>query len=262
LTCFGKSATLVGTSGDDVIVGTPHRDVIVALAGNDVVRASADDVVCGGAGNDRLSGRLVNGGPGADQLINGVHFGESTLLGGSGPDTLTAQGYNDFLAGGRGADVLTLAGWGDTSLGIGVDGDQVRIRGAGYIVLLAPDTRRPVEVDLEAGTVRWVGAATGDVITQVPDSRRGRSVPGHSSAPTFVVYGTDGDDRISGRNDTDDMLIGLAGNDVLSGRGGGDILDGGRGDDVLDGGYGRDLADGGMGTDICTNAGQVERCSP
>ena len=98
-----------------------------------------------------------------------------------------------------------------------------------------------------------MGAATGDVITQV--SRPG--VP-----PAFVVYGTDGNDRISGRDDNEfEQLYGRAGNDVLSGRGGDDVLDGGPGDDVLDGGYGRDLAIGGRGSDTCTNA-EVEGCSP
>ena len=175
------------------------------------------------------------------------------MLGGPGPDTLTSHGANDSVAGGPGADVLTLAGSGDTSLGLDGDGDQVRIRGAGYIVL-SGQRGGPLEVDLEAGTVRRVGAATGDIITNIGDTRKW---------PVFVVYGTSSDDRISGRDDSGygDQLWGSTGNDVLSGRGGDDILDGGPGDDVLDGGYGRDSAIGGRGTDICWNA-QVESCSP
>jgi Ca2+-binding RTX toxin-like protein len=109
-------------------------------------------------------------------------------------------------------------------------------------------------VDLAAGTVRRAGAVAGDVITNVGKPRKW---------PYIVVYGTNGDDRISGRYDNElEQLYGLAGNDVLSGRGGDDILVGGRGDDVLDGGYGRDSANGGKGTDTCTNAGGVESCSP
>ena len=35
--CFGKRATIVGTSGPDRIIGTDGPDVIVGLAGGDVI---------------------------------------------------------------------------------------------------------------------------------------------------------------------------------------------------------------------------------
>ena len=301
--CLGHRATLVGTNGDDVIVGTPHQDVIVARAGNDVVRSrSGMDIVCGGPGNDRLFGgnnrdrlagdegadtivdrgagfrdlllggpgddllmsarggyadsRTLRGGPGADRLIDVGSF-ESSMEGGTGPDTLTSEGHNDTLAGGPGTDVLTLAGTGDTVLDLTADGDQVRLRRADEIVLLCQGARGPLDIDLIAGTIRRVGAAAGDVITNIGKSQKW---------PPFEVYGTAGNDRISGRDDSGllfgDSLWGLGGNDVLYGRGGGDLLEGGRGDDFLDGGYGHDSANGGEGNDTCTNAGQVEGCSP
>ena len=121
-----------------------------------------------------------------------------------------------------------------------------------------------------AGIVRRVGAASGDVITYVGDR----------PPATFVVYGTDGDDRMSSQAYGEDSLYGGKGNDILAGRGGGDILSGdqgddvltggdgndlligGAGDDVLDGGYGRDQASGGRGRDTCTNAGDLTGCSP
>jgi RTX calcium-binding nonapeptide repeat (4 copies) len=58
--CFEDLATIVGTSGDDIIVGTPGRDVIVAGAGDDRVRARGGrDVICGNRGADFISGALV-----------------------------------------------------------------------------------------------------------------------------------------------------------------------------------------------------------
>ncbi|UDY22873.1 CocE/NonD family hydrolase [Nocardioides sp. Kera G14] len=72
-TCRGLRATIVGTSGADVLVGTSRRDVIVGGAGNDVIRGrGGNDVICGGRGKDRISGgrgrdRLY-GGPGRDRI--------------------------------------------------------------------------------------------------------------------------------------------------------------------------------------------------
>jgi Ca2+-binding RTX toxin-like protein len=297
-TCFGRRATLVGSSGRDVIEGTSRRDVIVAGAGNDLIRSLGGvDFVCAGAGNDRIYGgpnsnafsltrdpprgdrlaggegddlivdggagyrdlllggpgddllmtarggyaesRTLNGGPGADRLTSFGSF-ETSLLGGSGPDTLASRGHNHFLAGGAGTDVLTLAGSGDTVVGLDADGDQVRIRGARYVVLLL--SPGPVEVDLATGSVRRVGTVSGDVITGL-----NRTKP-----PYMVVYGTQGDDVISGW-DFDDQLYGRGGNDVLAGR---------DGNDGLDGGAGNDSADGGPGVNTCTQVEQVTNCTP
>jgi hypothetical protein len=89
LTCRGRTATLVGTVGDDAITGTPARDVIAALAGNDVVEAlDGDDVVCAGRGND-----VATGGGGKDRI-----------QGEDGKDRLTAGSGDDRLSGGKGTD--------------------------------------------------------------------------------------------------------------------------------------------------------------
>ncbi len=105
---------------------------------------------------------------------------------------MTSRGHNDFVAGEQGADVLTLEGSGDTLLGLDADGDQVvRSSGVGYIVLLFHKRISAIEVDLAAGTARQVGAATTDVFSGFTPPKK---------APYIVVYGTDGDDRISGRD--------------------------------------------------------------
>jgi uncharacterized delta-60 repeat protein len=55
--CFGKKATIVGTSSGEILVGTPRRDVIAALGDADRVWGrSGDDLICGGAGRDRILG--------------------------------------------------------------------------------------------------------------------------------------------------------------------------------------------------------------
>ena len=91
LKCGGRTATIAGSPGKDVIRGTPGKDVIVGLGGKDKVKSlGGKDVVCGGPGNDVLDGgkkrdRLF-GGPGADTLRGGS--GVDTCVGGPGRDKL------------------------------------------------------------------------------------------------------------------------------------------------------------------------------
>lgn len=89
-TCGGKSATLSGTNGDDVIRGTAGNDVIQSFGGNDVILGLAgDDTICGGDGDD-----IVQGGDGIDRLS-----------GDAGNDILQGGDKNDALTGGLGIDV-------------------------------------------------------------------------------------------------------------------------------------------------------------
>ena len=88
--CQGRVATIVGTSGADVLAGTKRADVIAALGGGDRVRAGGrGDRVCGGAGRDRLSG-----GAGNDRLAG--QGGSDSLIGGAG--------LRDLCDGGAGRD--------------------------------------------------------------------------------------------------------------------------------------------------------------
>jgi Ca2+-binding RTX toxin-like protein len=81
-TCFGKTTTKEGTTGDDTINGTPGPDVIAAHAGDDRISGlEEDDVVCAGRGDDDAFG-----GPGDDVLIGGE--GSDNLNGGTGNDKL------------------------------------------------------------------------------------------------------------------------------------------------------------------------------
>ena len=130
-TCFGTPATLIGTSGDDLLVGQSGvPDVIVGLGGNDVilggdfygedeVPGAAPDILCGGPGDDHVNGGpgpdRMSGGDGADRL--GMSLGADTMLGNRGADRLDegseadADSAPDVLRGGPGDDVL-ITGWG------------------------------------------------------------------------------------------------------------------------------------------------------
>jgi uncharacterized repeat protein (TIGR01451 family) len=79
--CFGKPATICGTSGRDRLTGTAGRDVIVGLQGNDTITGlDGNDLICGGSGKDTLVG-----GRGRDRLDGGR--GGDTCNGGGEADT-------------------------------------------------------------------------------------------------------------------------------------------------------------------------------
>lgn len=81
--CSPSRATIVGTTGNDVLVGTPGRDVILGLSGKDRIRGlGGPDVLCGHDGAD-----LLRGGAGRDLLIDGP--GADRVFGGSGRDRCT-----------------------------------------------------------------------------------------------------------------------------------------------------------------------------
>ena len=89
--CFGKRATICGTTSRDRLTGTAGRDVIVGLQGNDTIKGlDGNDLICGGNGKD-------------------------TLLGGRGKDRLDGGGGNDTLDGGRGRDTCKGGGEADTA---------------------------------------------------------------------------------------------------------------------------------------------------
>jgi Ca2+-binding RTX toxin-like protein len=133
-TCFGKSATMVGTAGDDYLEFGPG-DVVYAAGGNDIIvpRDQAQAFVahiCGGAGSDSIRGGRgvdhVHGDGGADS-INGGYGGADTLLGDAGDDRI--MDFDDFdypdyddpgtdiMRGGTGNDVVITACGSDKAYG-------------------------------------------------------------------------------------------------------------------------------------------------
>src|SRR5689334_16752663 len=136
--CDGRTATIVGTTGDDVIMGTAKPDVIVGLGGNDTVDGQGgDDVICGSDGADTLLG-----GPGADRLFGGRDAYTRNAAG--------AALTGDVLDGGPGDDVLD-GGYDDRP--------SASIERADTFSYASAD--RGVTVDLSGRTTPGTGQATG-----------------------------------------------------------------------------------------------------
>lgn len=117
--CDGRTATIVGTPGDDVLTGTNGPDVIAGLQGNDTIRGlGGDDVICAGKGNDVVIGGqgfdILFGAQGNDTLYaaDGQRAAEQVDIaggrnfGGIGNDTIHGSSRWDRMQGGPGADRL------------------------------------------------------------------------------------------------------------------------------------------------------------
>ena len=227
--CEGRTATLVGTAGPDVLIGTSGPDVIAALEGDDQISGrEGDDVVCGGDGSD-----LITGGSGDDRLFGGL----------DGLETWSSPGgaeypviFGDLVDGGPGNDWLDL-GYDDRERSLqGEEPDELLLNGPSAVLHLAEEG--------EVGDAFGFGhdRVVGQPILRV----RGSEGPDR-------IWGTPYDDLIDGRGG-DDVVHGLRGDDQLTDGGvpgdwGVDRLRGGPGTDSLDSGGGRDVVAGGKGGD-------------
>ncbi|MBS1879754.1 MAG: hypothetical protein JST31_09590 [Actinobacteria bacterium] len=221
--CHGKKATIVGTSGDDVIHGTDKPDVIVALGGNDTIYGGlGNDTICGGAGDDLIHGGrgndLLDGGPGTDRVFGDL--GDDKVLGGPGNE--------DEVSGGLGIDTVS-----------GGPGNYDLVRGDyGY--------------DRMDG-----GPGKGDIASFSTAVAGGKGSGVWASLPAHKAFG-DGHDRLF----RFESLEGSAFRDTLIGNGAANSLDGGPGNDTLIGGGGPDTLNGGQGKDACRGGRTHLSCGP
>jgi Ca2+-binding RTX toxin-like protein len=256
--CRGRTATVVGTPGDDVIRGTADGEVIHGLGGDDVILSNGAapqeaDVVCGGWGADRLEGSE----------------GDEILFGGPGRDALEGHGAaeGDLLAGGRGDDALD----GGAGAYRTVASFVTATHSVSVVLRAGAGTASGQGRDTLANIWEVVGSDRGDTITG--GARRG--IAGRGGDDTITVNATAVPDLVTGGRGDDDLtveagafeglLVGGAGNDVLRGSRGDDSrLDGGPGSDHVLGRDGiddlagcsagdkrtdRDVLDGGAGED-------------
>jgi Ca2+-binding RTX toxin-like protein len=229
-TCFGKRATIVGTSGNDRLVGTDGPDVIVGRGGDDVIKGrGGDDLICGNYGADRLSG-----GPGKDSL-NG---GKGKLVDISPGDGEEAWGVeHDVFLPGPGNDYLVL---GVDNRAAPVDlPDHVSYANAlGGIRVDIPNRRITGE-----GIDRLAGARVAVTGSPYDDLMLGGPGVDH-------FRGHDGPDILLGRGGDDDLFDHTNPNTVAHGGAGDrDRLEGGAGDDRIEARAGRDILIGGPGND-------------
>jgi RTX calcium-binding nonapeptide repeat (4 copies) len=119
--CGGRTATIVGTPGDDLLIGKRSSDVIYGGGG--------DDYIDGGDGGEPL----LEGGPGSDTVLEGTGIDHAD--GGPGDrDIFRGDSGIDHLSGGEGAqDIVSYAS--ATRQGVVVDLETGHAKGDGHDVL-------------------------------------------------------------------------------------------------------------------------------
>jgi hypothetical protein len=203
--CLGAGATMVGTTGDDVLTGTDGDDVIVAQGGTDVVDGRAgNDRICLGEGEDGAMG-----GAGDDQIEGGP--GDDTIAGDFLESTEPGRG-NDDVAGGEGQDIVVgdVANSGGTAVGMGNDKTN---GGEGHDLVVGDAFSNSLsagagEDDLDTGPGEDIGV--GDALTGTPSAPAeppsGAAAAAGQTSPEALGSASD---AINSQTDTD-MVVGDA----------------------------------------------------
>ena len=270
-----QTAECISISVNAVRCAFPDEDPIIlvhAEDGADTVDVDTGpnvngygSVIVGGAGPDTLSATrrsIVLGGLGDDRLIG--RRGQQSLFGAEGWDSLSGGADHDYLQGGMGDDVIA-GGSGSDTVSYSDRGVPVWI----FLDGLRNDGDQTTEWD-------WVRAD----VENVSGSRGGTTFVGDAGPNVFFGYyggrygqdlvrGRGGDDRIYGAGGRDllwggagdDLLEGYNGADVIRGDGGNDVLLGQRGQDDLGGGSGNDRLSGGRENDMLRGGPGRDRLS-
>ena len=226
------SVSILANAGDDDVTGSEFADQITGGAGSDTIRGGVQADLLVFSGTDMAD--TITAADGDGSLTAGGETDTYTgierfqLSSGPGDDLITTGSGNDFLDGGSGDDMLNAGGGNDF------------LQGDSFFEQAGSDT-----LNGGAGVDRifFFGASEDDVLIATPPNGL-FSASGFTDTYTdiedFSLYGSDGDDTLTGAGGADN-LGGGDGNDTLTSLGGNDSLDGGSGDDVLSGGLGNDF---------------------
>jgi Ca2+-binding RTX toxin-like protein len=259
---LNRTAQLGGHAEGDVLVGIENlRGSIFGdtLIGHDGVVAGVnkDNEHFGNKGNDYIEDA----------------FGENTLHGGLGDDTLVGSGASFPVAGGvaalSGGHSLLLGGNGNDSLDGGISslvGGDTLAGGLGddtyRVTSLGDVVDENWNLDIPEGESGGIDLLISDVATWdmgsdgqagIENAELGSGVTLLANALDNFVTGNALDNDITGR-EGDDTLEGREGNDTLRGGLGNDNLKGGLGDDLMIGWAGDDLYIVGSAGDIAQEA--------
>ncbi|HJV53156.1 MAG TPA: hypothetical protein VJ652_16935, partial [Noviherbaspirillum sp.] len=220
-----------GSGGNDTIDGKGGADTLIGGSGDDVIIADID-------GDHHIADAQVDGGSGTDTL----------KFGGAGQKLeLTDAAHNTI----SGIEVIDLTGTGDNVLVINPD----------HLKALSDTTDTLIVTGNAGDAVRLDGsweARGSEKVNGITYNKYGGTASDGSMVTILtglavvkgdVIYGTTGDDTLTGGKGADEVN-GLDGNDSLSGGGGADEVYGGDGNDTIAYDANDIRLDGGAGDDV------------
>ncbi|MEY4756814.1 MAG: hypothetical protein RJA34_1712 [Pseudomonadota bacterium] len=228
-----------GSAGNDTITGHGGVDVIFGDGGANTIDAGAgNDLIFVGNGAD-----TIDGGAGSDKLVITL-AGQESNIGPKAYGALIQSQVGNWTSTGFVATATT-------------DAYQIRVGDNGIKVTDAVTNRNTTATNIEALQIRYeqndsrddipvlFGTAGNDTLS---GSATGGILAGGAGNDTLNagdvgggLFGGSGDDTLNGGLDSD-ALFGDAGVDILNGGAGDDVLVGGAGDDTLNGDAGLDTA--------------------
>jgi Ca2+-binding RTX toxin-like protein len=287
--CLGRPATIVGTSGNDVLKATDPQDVIFGGGGRDTISGLGMSLfLCGGRGADRIYA-FKPGAPDRADVGN-----DALIKGGRGNDKLYGDGSNSQMWPGPGNDLMdngspisehdatayySLGHYGGTAARGPIVADVGR---------LICNTSTPPPYCTRKGTVTSIDGTdtlinmqgiVGSPYDDLISIGSMRSVGGGDGNDTIVIRPT-GSTEFFGAGNGNDTIInnsripcgdfamyGEAGNDTFYGSAGpslhgdfraGGCFNGGDGNDTYYGNVQSDYFDGGAGDDTFFGRGNAD----
>lgn len=254
----GPGIPTTATSGGEV----DRLEAIRSIKGSDFDDYLDAKWVWGRAGDDELLGEIVRGGSGNDTIT--ANGGPASLHGGTGDDVIDGSGLDAFIEGGAGHDDLrggdghdiidggsgndVLRGGRNRDLLLGGPGNDTIFGGTADDVLLGEGGNDHLYGG-DGVDVASFALATRGVVADL-DAAKARWEGADTLTAIESLVGSPHRDQLRG-DALGNRIDGGDGDDVLSGRGG---------DDLLWGEAGADTAFGSFGSDTCLDVESVAGC--
>ncbi|MEY8840529.1 calcium-binding protein, partial [Cribrihabitans sp. XS_ASV171] len=243
---------ILGSDADERFILRGGNDTLDGAGGNDWLRYDRNDY--GRIELDLAAGTVSGGWRG--EVFNHQIANIENVRGSRANDLLQGDGRNNQLRGDNGND--TIEGRGGEDILVGQAGDDLLNGGDGLDRADFWDVNQADATITQNGdgSIQVVSALGTDTLIDVEELGFADALV--RVADLFpqpgVVVGSNGDERLDGSTDPENVTAG-GGNDEVNGDGGDDTIEGGTGNDTLRGGDGDDSINGGDGNDT-VNAGE------
>lgn len=242
----GDDFSGLGQYVDVNLVGSAHDDVIltgkVVEGGPGADRLDALKVSYAGSSSDVTVDLAAGTGQGGD-AEGDVLIGVRDVIGSAHDDHIIGTQYYNYLYGGAGDDLLEGGGGPDRLYGEA--GNDTLEAGDGRDSLYGGPGADQLDGGADWDTLHYNHEATAGVTVDIAGGGEGGDAEGDTYAGIEEVWGTDFEDVLIA-DDSGIRFRGLEGDDLLIGGAGDDILDGGWfGTNIIRGGEGDDRLNGG-----------------